>query len=116
MAKKATPEPVTVGGPDDPNAKTARQTVFAGVEDVIPEVVTFAAEKYVKSKRNVADIRTKMNAALDDLIEKMKEAKISSLLIDDRAKRLRLCTKDLVKIQKRKKNKDGTIEDVDDDE
>ena len=56
-----------------------------------------------------------MGAALDALILRMKEAELESILIDDNEKRLKLVTKTLAKIQARKKNKDGTLSDTDED-
>ena len=93
----------------------ARQTMIAGTHDDIPEEVQSAAEAYIGFKRAVAKNREKMNAALDALILRMKQADIAEMLIDDGDKKLVLATKDLVKIKARKKNKDGTIKEEDED-
>ena len=89
------------------------QTVIKGTQDEVPEEVQSAAEAYVGFKRAVAKNREKMNAALDALILRMKEADVAEMYIDDREKRLILVHKDLVKIQRRKKNKDGTFKTED---
>ena len=91
----------------------SKQKVMEGCEDVIPEIVQAAADGYLKHKRAIANSREKMHAALDALILRMEEAGITEIKVDDNEKKLILTTKKLVKIQARKKNKDGTISDED---
>lgn len=81
-------------------ARKVQQTI---PEMDVPEVVKQAAEDYLKPKRGIAKLREKMNAALERLIEMMNEHEITEMLIDDGDQRLILCSKDLVKITKRKK-------------
>ena len=80
-----------------------QKTILDTVPEV-PEAVTAAAEAYLKPKRQIAKARESMNAALENLIEAMHKADVTEILIDDGDKRLTLSTKDLVKIQKRKKS------------
>ncbi len=93
----------------------ARQTTLGDVVPDVPPEVQSAADSYLKHKRQIANSREKMGAALDALILRMKEAELESILIDDNEKRLKLVTKTLAKIQARKKNKDGTLSDTDED-
>ena len=91
------------------------QTLIPGTHDEIPEEVQSAADAYLKFRRAVAHNREKMNAALDALILRMHEADVSEMLIDDGEKKLVLSSKELIKIEARKKNKDGTIKEEDDE-
>jgi hypothetical protein len=92
------------------------QQTIPGTADEVPTEVKEAADAYVSAKRKVAKFREKMNAALEDLIEKMKENDIVEILIDDGEKRLTLTAQDKIKIKARKKRKDGTgYEDNGDD-
>jgi hypothetical protein len=89
----------------------ARQKMIEGTVDEVPKVVQAAADAYLKFKRAIANNREKMNAALDALILRMHEADVTEILVDDGDKRLVLSTKELVKVQKRKK----AANDADDD-
>jgi hypothetical protein len=92
------------------------QQTIPGTADEVPAEVKEAADAYVSAKRQVAQYRKKMNAALEDLINKMKENDVVEMLIEDGEKRLTLTEKDQIKIRARKKRKDGTgYEDNGDD-
>jgi hypothetical protein len=81
----------------------AKQKTMADMVPEIPEAVATAAEAYLKPKRQIANLRAKMNGALEVLISTMHEHDLKEILVDDNEKRLILKTKDLVLIQKRKK-------------
>lgn len=89
-----------------------KQRQFIETVEEVPEEVQIAADAYIKFKRAVANNREKMNAALDALILRMHEAGVTECLVDDREKKLTLCTKELVKIQKRKKAGDDNDDDL----
>lgn len=82
-----------------------RQTVMDGCEDVVPDEVRVAADKYLANKRAIAKLREKGHDLLDTLIGQMKEHDIVEFLIDDGEKKLILKQKDLVEIKARKKEK-----------
>ena len=57
----------------------------------------------MEPKRKIANLREKMNAGKDELIEAMKAAGVSEILIDDGEKKLILEEHDAIKIEARKK-------------
>lgn len=89
----------------------AKQMLIEGTCDKPPKAVEEAAELYLKYKRSVASNREKMNAALDDLIEKMKKAGIKEFLVDDGEKKLILTEKDQVQVKARKASELSDDED-----
>ena len=80
-----------------------KQKMIEGCADQVPAEVREAVDAYLTAKGVVAKNREKMNDALGDLIDKMKEHDVAEMLIDDGEKKLVLTVKDLVKIKVWKK-------------
>ena len=84
-------------------AKTKQTLIPGTVDEPTPEVAA-AVTKYLDPKRKIAGLREKMNAGKDELVDAMKAAGLSEILIDDGEKKLILRAKDQIEIKARKKS------------
>ena len=83
--------------------QAGQQQRFENMPDDTPAPVRSAADAYIKAKQDHAKTKRRLDTASDTLQERMGEAKMETVLIDEGAKRIRLRSGTTLVIEKASK-------------